>query len=377
LGSGSGPLDRSLHLNYEDFEIIICSYYDSQQDLASLSLKTDKELIGLGATSRVDFKSWARLYRIVRDKKIDIIHTYHHLMGILGRVVGKFASTPIVVHNIGNMYNRFSLLARLFNDVTFMLVDSIICVSKSVEQSFTLWENMLLNGKKVVIYNGTDVSEINACATELEKKRDQLNIRQDDFVIGNLARLIPQKDQKTLIRAFSKLVKSEPKVKLIIVGGGKLEKSLKKLVRDLGIEDRVIFTGSVERAEVYKILHILDVFVMTSLWEGFCVAVLQAMAARKPVILTDIHPFREAIDDGVCGKLVPVRDPEAITKAILELKKNRKIAREMGEAGRKKVIENFSIQKTVENYEKLYNQLLKRKKIARNGNEKSRRPLSI
>ena len=371
LGSGSGPLDRSLHLNYEDFEIIICSYYDSQQDLASLSLKTDKELIGLGATSRVDFKSWARLYRIVRDKKIDIIHTYHHLMGILGRVVGKFASTPIVVHNIGNMYNRFSLLARLFNDVTFMLVDSIICVSKSVEQSFTSWENMLLNGKKVVIYNGTDVSEIDACATELEKKRDQLNIRQDDFVIGNLARLIPQKDQKTLIRAFSKLVKSEPKVKLIIVGGGKLEKSLKKLVRDLGIEDRVIFTGSIERAEVYRILHIMDVFVMTSLWEGFCVAVLQAMAARKPVILTDIPQFREAIDNGVCGKLVPVRDPEAIAKAILELKKNRKIAKEMGEAGRKKVIENFLIQKTVENYGKLYNELLKEKKIAKDDYERN------
>jgi len=363
LGSGSGPLDRSLQLNYEDFEIIICFYYDSQQDLASLTLKTDKELIGLGATSRVDFKSWARLYRIIRDKKIDIIHTYHHLMGILGRVVGKCASTPIVVHNIGNMYNKFSLLARLFNDVTFVLVDSIICVSKSVEQSFTLWENMLLNSKKVVIYNGTNVSEVDDCATQLEKKREQLNIKRDDFIIGNVGRLIPQKDQKTLIRAFSEVVKSEPKVKLIIVGGGKLENTLKKLVRDLDLEDTVIFTGLIERAEVYKILHILDLFVMTSLWEGFCVAVLQAMAARKPVILTDIPPFREAIDDGICGKLVPVRDPKAIAEAILEFKNNPQMAKRVGEAGRKRVIENFLIQKTVENYQKLYGNLLRGKNI--------------
>ncbi|MCK5602425.1 glycosyltransferase, partial [Candidatus Pacearchaeota archaeon] len=107
------------------------------------------------------------------------------------------------------------------------------------------------------------------------------------------------------------------------------------------------------------------------LWEGFCVAVLQAMAARKPVILTDIPQFREAIDNGVCGKLVPVRDPEAIAKAILELKKNRKIAKEMGEAGRKKVIENFLIQKTVENYGKLYNELLKEKKIAKDDYERN------
>lgn len=363
LGSGSGPFDRSLLLKNKDFEIIICSYYDSPQDLASLTFKMDRELIGLGATGRVDFKSWVRLYRVIRNKKIDIIHTYHHLMGILGRVIGKFASTPIVVHNIGNMYNKFSLLARLFNDVTFVLVDSVICVSKSVEQSFASWENMLLNGKKAVIYNGTDVSEIDDCAAELRKLRDQLNIKQDDFVIGNIGRLIPQKHQKTLIRAFSKVVKSESKVKLIIVGGGKLESALKKLVRDLNIEDSVIFTGLIERVEVYRILHILDIFVMTSLWEGFCVAVLQAMVARKPVILTDIPQFREAIDDGVCGKLVPVRDPEAIAKTILELKNNPKVAKEMGEAGRKRVIEKFSIQKTVENYGKLYDKLLKEKKI--------------
>ncbi|MDA7858004.1 glycosyltransferase, partial [bacterium] len=346
LGAGSGPFDRSLLLNNEDFEIIICFYYDSQQDLASLTLKTDRELIGLGATNRVDFKSWARLYRVIKDKKIDIIHTYHHLMGILGRIIGKFASTPIVVHNIGNTYNKFSLLARLINNLTFMFIDSVICVSKSVEESFTLWENMLLNGKKVVIYNGTNISEIDNCAIGLEKKREELNIKQDDFVIGNIARLIPQKDHKTLIRAFSSVLKNEPKAKLIIAGGGKLEKALKRLVKDLGIENHVIFAGLIERNEVYKILHILDLFVLSSLWEGFCVALLQAMAARKPVVLTDIPQFREAFGDDVCGKLVPTEDPEALAKAILELKNNPKRAKEMGEAGRKRVTENFSLQKT-------------------------------
>lgn len=369
LGSGSGPFDRCLLMNNEDFEITICSYYDNQKDLLGLISKTDRKLIGLGATRRVDLKAWSKLFKIMKMMKIDIVHTYHHLGGVLGRVFGKFASVPIVIHNIENMHNKFSFLARLMEDVTFPLVDSVICVSKSVEQSFCLWENMLLDGKKVIIYNGTDVSKIDACTTELEKKRDQLKVRQGDFLIGNIGRLITQKDQKTLIRAMSRVVESDPKVKLIIVGEGRLENSLKRLLRELGIENHVILTGSIERVEVYRILHILDIFAMTSLWEGFCVAVLQAMAARKPVILTDILPFREAIDDGVCGKLVPVRDPEAIAKAILELKNNPEMAKKMGEAGRKKVIENFSIWKTVENYEGLYNRLLKKKNIAKDENK--------
>lgn len=363
VAPGSGPFDRCLLMNNEDFEIIICSYYDKPQDLLHLISKSDIKLIGLGARRRVDFKAWSRLFKMMKMMKIDIVHTYHHLGGILGRVFGKFASIPIVVHNIENMYTKFSFVARLIHDVTFPFVDSVICASKSVEESFPLWENMLLNGKKLIIYNGTDVSEIDTCAIELEKKWEELNIRQGDFVIGNIARLIPQKDQKTLIRAFSRVVQSDPKVKLIIVGGGKLENTLKRLVRDLDIEDHVIFTGLIERAEVYRILHILDLFVMTSLWEGFCVAVLQAMAARKPLILTDIPSFREASDDGACGRLVPVRDPEAIAKAILELKNNPKMAKEMREAARKRVIENFLIQKTVENYEKLYDRLLRKKNI--------------
>jgi len=369
LGPQSGPFDRALLLNNKDFEVIICSYYDRQEDLASLSLNTDRELIGLGASGRFDFKSWAKLYQVIGDREIDIIHTYHHLMGILGRVIGKFASNPIVVHNIGNMYNKFSLLARLVNDLTFVLVDSIICVSKSVDKSFTSWEDLFLKGKKVVIYNGTNVSEIDDCATGLEENKEQWNISKDDFLIGNIARLIPQKDQKTLIRALSIVVKSEPQVKLIIAGGGELEKSLKKLTKDLGIEDHVIFAGLIERVEVYRILHVLDLFVMTSLWEGFCVVLLQAMAARKAVILTDITSFREAIGDDICGKLVPVEQPEKIAKAIIDLKNNPPMAKEMGETSRKRVIKNFSIQKTVENYERLYNQLLEEKKITKSENK--------
>jgi len=363
LGFGSNPLDQTRFLNSKKFEVIVCSYYDNQEILSRFVSRTNKELVGLGATGRIDLKTWIKLYKIIKESKPDIIHTHHHLTGILGRLMGKIISTPIVIHNVENVSNKFSLMARLIHVMTFLFVDSIVCVSKSVEQSFAWWENLFLTHKRTVIINGIDLPEIDSCLTELEKKRNELNLTQHDFVVGNVARLIPQKDQKTLIRAFSRVVQSDTDVKLIIVGGGKLENILKRLVRDLDIEDHVIFTGLIARAEVYRILHILDLFVMTSLWEGFCVAVLQAMAARKPLILTDIPPFREASDDGVCGKLVPVKNPEAIAKAILELKNNPKMAKEMGETARKRVMENFLIQNTVEDYEKLYNRLLREKNI--------------
>ncbi|MBA7696555.1 D-inositol-3-phosphate glycosyltransferase [subsurface metagenome] len=235
----------------------------------------------------------------------------------------------------------------------------IVCNSKNTLRSFYKFEKFLIRNKqKKIIYNGVDIEWIDKEYMNKEIALQKWNL-EDRFVIGNIGRLIEQKDQKTIILGMKDIIKKISYAKLVIVGSGRLEKNLKKLVIENGLGKYVCFTGALNRGEVYRLLHCFDVFVMSSLWEGFCNAVVEAMAAKTPVIVTKVGPLPEVVGDS--GIYVSPNDPQVIINAILELKNNPKMAKKMGEAARKRVIEKFSIQKTVENYEKLYEQLLKEK----------------
>jgi len=244
--------------------------------------------------------------------------------------------------------------------ITFLLADSVVCVSRSVEESFGPFLRRFLRKKLVVVRNGIDVSEVGSYASLGQEKRAEWGFGPQEFVIGNVARLIPLKDQETLIRAVSQVCKRHSSVSLVIIGGGPLEKNLKQLVRNLGLQNHVIFLGNVSQTEVYKTLYALDVFVMTSLWEGLSAAVLEAMAAELPVILTDIPSFRETIENGVSGKLVPPKDPDALADAILEMIGSPEKCVEMGTAAKRRVSKEFSIEKSAEGYQRLYRDLLAR-----------------
>jgi len=364
ISDESGPFENARYINRTDFEVIICSYYDKNQDLIPFADETGMEIIGLGARNLLDFGAWYRLLKIIKNKKVDIIHTHHHRTGLLGRLLGNLRSDVKVIHSFGSIYNKFSWYSRLGHILTTPFVDSFICVSKSVENSFGRFEEKLLKNKKIVIYNGIDIFEVDR-EKRNRTQREKMGIKRDEYLIGNVARLIALKDQKTLIQGVAEVIKANPKVKLVIIGKGKLEKELKYLALKLDIENNVIFTGFVERKRVYRILHSLDLFIMTSLWEGFCVAVLQAMATGIPTILTKINSFQETIVDGVSGKLIPIKNPIMLAEAIKEMINNPKMAKKMAELARKRVIENFSLQKTAANYEKFYNQLLNEKKTAK------------
>ena len=358
LGDESGPFERARYINRKLFDVIICSYYDKKQDLVPLADKTGMEIIGLGARSLLDFGAWNRLLKIIKNRNVDIIHTHHHRTGLLGRILGNLSSDVRIIHSFGSIYTKFSWYSRLAHILTFPFVDFFVCVSKSVENSFGKLEEKLLRNKKTLIYNGIDVLEV-----EREKgnrtQREKMGIKSDEYLIGTVSRLIPLKDQRTLIRAVAEVIKDKPKVKLVIVGKGKLEKELKGFALGLGIEKNVIFTGFVERQRVYKILHSLDLFVMTSLWEGFCAAVLQAMAAGIPIILTKIPSFHETIEDEVSGKLVPLKNPIVLAEVIKEMINNPVRASKLGKVARERVKKEFLIERTAKGYEELYMRLLR------------------
>jgi len=355
LSQGSGPLDRATSIDQDRYEVSICAYYGN--DGEDLESRTAVQVHTLNAKGRLDLGAWVKVYRVIRQDNIDIVHTHHHLTGLIGRIMNIGSGKPIV-HSFGNEFSKFSLAARFLHALTMPLVDAVICVSESVWKSFGPLMRFLSRNKSYIIYNGIDPSRVQAIEVDVQRERERLGVRGGEFLIGTVGRLIPQKDQKTLINAVGQVTESHPHVKLVIVGAGKCERELKELAKSKGMEDIVHFTGRVERERVFRILHALDLFVMTSLWEGFSVAVLEAMAVGKPIILTDIPSFNEAIEDGISGIIVPVQDTNALANAITYVMDNPYRAKAMGLAAKERLEEKFSIDRTAREYEELYMRLL-------------------
>ena len=358
-GFTPGPSGRASWIDDTQFEVIICSYYGGDESGPMYRQGHAKEVISLDARSRVDLRAWVRLYRLLRNRRIHILHTHHNVSGILGRLLGKIAAVPIVINSTGTMHSRFPLWLRVIKAFSMMPVDASIFVSRGVEKSFSWWENVLCRrARKCIVYNGVDVSAVDEACTRRTEKRRELGFAQDAFVVGHIGRLIEIKDQRTVLRAFSEVAARCDQARLVIVGSGEMEDELKACSLEWGIADKVLFTGQISLTSTYEILCDVDVFVICSVAEGFSKVVLEAMAARKPVVATDIPPFREAVVDGVTGRIVPIHDHVAVADAILQLEANAEEAHAMGRAGRERVEDKFQIRATSVEYERIYRELL-------------------
>jgi glycosyltransferase involved in cell wall biosynthesis len=215
---------------------------------------------------------------------------------------------------------------------------------------------LIPNGVEIKVFTEANQSLVEALAQEWK-------IRSHTPVIGTLARLHEQKGHSYLLDAVAQLRREIPDVKALVVGDGELRPSLEQRTQALRLSDSVIFTGT--RRDVPEILALLDVFVLPSLWEGLPIALLEAMAAGLPVVATRVGGVPEVVVDGETGLLVPPRDPDALSEAILTLLQDPDLRQKMGQAGQERVREYFSVERMVEETEALYERLLAEKGLNR------------
>jgi len=173
-----------------------------------------------------------------------------------------------------------------------------------------------------------------------------------------------QKGYKYLIKAIPQVIKEFPQMKLLIIGGGGVpsettEEEIKRLVKILGLTNYVHFLGW--RKDIGEILSICDLFVLPSLWEGFGLSNVEAMAAGIPVVATNVDAIPEVVSDGETGILVPPKNSGALANAILSLLKDPEKMRKMGQAGKKRAFTFFSAERMVKDYEKLYLSIFSKK----------------
>jgi glycosyltransferase involved in cell wall biosynthesis len=193
-----------------------------------------------------------------------------------------------------------------------------------------------------------------------DEARRQLGLSNDAFVIGATGRLAPEKDYLSLTEAFARARSEIPQLAAAVLGDGPLAEELCKTTRARGVAG-LHFHGY--RADAVSLLTAFDVFVQPSLTEGISLSVIEAMAAGLPIIATSVGGNPEAVGYGEAGILVPPRDVEALTQAILSLERDADLRRRLAEAARGRVRTHFSIEATARAYEQLYIEQARRRGV--------------
>jgi glycosyltransferase involved in cell wall biosynthesis len=318
-----------------------------------------------------DFLALAKLTKYIRKGNFDIVHTNSSKAGILGRLAAKLAGTPIIIHTVhgwpyhNHMGKRKRGLYVALEKWSEKFTHKLITVSDlNIEKGLA---DGIGNGKKyVTIHSGIDLDRFNASNVHRENKKREWNIDPSDRVVGSITRLSEQKAPADFVRMANEILKDNPKVSFLLVGDGPLRDEIRNLIDRLKISRKIIMTGL--RHDIPDLLAVMDVFVLSSLWEGLPRVFPQAMAMGLPIVATNVDGAPEAIKDGVNGFLVPPKDSTALAQRALQLLEDPGLARKMGEAGRKMVYADFCIKGMVKKTENLYLELIEnelRKKVYR------------
>ena len=167
-------------------------------------------------------------------------------------------------------------------------------------------------------------------------------------------------DQRPVVEAARKVVREVPQIKFLLIGDGPKRKELEQQVAEYGLSENIIFPGY--QKEIHNHLKTLDIFVLSSLWEGFSIALLEALALELPIVATDVGGNSEIVNNNVTGMLVPSKDPPALKKALLTLYGDQNLRQTFARNGREHFVKNCTVLTMVEKYHRLYERLMNIKK---------------
>jgi len=309
-----------------------------------------------------------KLNKLIRKKGYDIVHTHTTKAGILGRIAARIARVPIIVHGLhGSTFEAFdsgllNWLLFLFERLTGRFTDAYISVSgvlseKYIERGIGKKENYH------TVYSGMELGTFYGARRKIDrrKKRRELGIGVEDFVIGNVARLEKRKGHKFLLDVFKNIVKKQKEghVKLLIIGEGDKRKYLENYVKELNLGNKVIFTGY--REDVEELMALMDIFVLTSLREGLPRVLVQAAAIGMPSIAFNVDGVSEIIKDNYNGFLVELGDLKQAENRILKYINNKKLVLQHSLNGREFIENKWSIEGMVDRIDKIYQDLVQEK----------------
>jgi glycosyltransferase involved in cell wall biosynthesis len=325
----------------------------SGEEEPGLSIKLERKAINLYKVPYVDAVNFSNLTRsvlvlaeIIRMENIDLIHAN----GIIHMLLAFFASKSshrkvkiaVTLHTTLHGTPFETLAYVVFAGLMNICADIVIPVARVVGVNLRRFGMVK---KMVTVHNGIDLESFQQIMrTHGHMRLDLLDGPRDSIVtIGYFANLIPRKGHVYLLQAVSSMLKQNRKVRLILTGEGPLKEKLEVLSERLGIGENIIFTGKIRYQQLYQLLNFIDIYVFPSLSELFPFAILEAMAAAKPIVATNVGGISEAIKNEENGLLVPPKDARKLAEAIKSLIDNPQRALAIGNEARETIKKFFNM----------------------------------
>jgi glycosyltransferase involved in cell wall biosynthesis len=361
---GIGGLERVVvnlcrHLDRDRFEVAACCLNFRGPFADELEKDSIPVHLAPHKTEGTDYAVFWGLKDILKKVKPHIVHTHNTnalFDGFLGSVL---AGVPVKIHT--DHARRFPDKMRymIAEGIIGLFLDHVIAVSEETRQNLIKYEH--ISPKKIsVINNGIDGSRYDI-TIDVQKKKEELGLTGFKHIAGLGVRLTEEKGITYLIKAAPMILKRYPDTAFILAGDGYLKEKLQKEVGIMGLDKNFFFLGP--RLDIPEILQVLDVYVLPSEREGLPLVILEAMAAGKAIVATDVGGNSAAIDNGSTGYLVPALNPDALSDKVCELLENPDRRAEFSKASREHFYSAFEVKHMARKYEKVYLETLARKGI--------------
>ncbi|MRG44359.1 glycosyltransferase [Chitinophaga sp. SYP-B3965] len=353
-GGESHVLDLVKSMDSELFEPVVLSFTDGPmvQALTAIGIP----VFVIASEKAFDISIWKKVRQFLADQKIDIVHVHGTRANTNVMWAARRLGLPLIytIHgwSFHDGLNPLIKRARIAAEKFITRKAQVnICVSDSNRET-----GIKTFGRfdSVVIKNGVNPVKFNPGA-EYPDVKAAYGITADQLVIGYIARMTLQKDPVGMLEGFSLALKQYPQMKLLMIGEGELKDAALEAARRLNLTDHVIFDNF--RQDVPAVLKGVDIYCLPSLWEGFPIGVLEAMAMGKAVIASDVDGTREAVQDGDNGLLVPAKNSETLAAAIVKLAKDQTLRGQLQQRAMDTIRSKYTVSGMTRQIEKIYQQL--------------------
>jgi glycosyltransferase involved in cell wall biosynthesis len=315
-----------------------------------------------------DMRGLYDLVRLLKTERPDVVHTHTSKAGILGRIAAKIARVPLVVHTPhGHVFFGYfgPILSKIFLWVERLFgshADRIVALTDGESRDYTNL-NVYPEDKLVKIHSGVDIEKYKQVPVSVAEKKRSLGLNQRGLVVGFIGWLLPTKGPMQLLKAMGDVWLDHDDTILVFIGKGDLDVDLRAEALKSSANGRVHFLGW--RNDIDEIMPIFDILVLPSLNEGMGRVLVEAMAAGKPLVASNVGGIPDLVQHDYNGLLVPPGDEKALAASIKLLIDDPEKAKMMGQRGRE-LCDRFSIETMIEKLDALYGDLTRIKELSGN-----------
>ena len=306
------------------------------------------DLIPLAPRNEIDLAAAWRLSRVLKQLTPDVVHAHDpHGVAMASTALSIAAPEPKPAL-VASRRIEFRIAQNSFSRWKYSQIDCFIANSGAIRDR--LVADGIPRAKITIVNEGVDVERI--VRMPAGNAHAPFYLPTDSPIVGNVAALVPHKGQHHLIDAAALVVRDVPDARFVIVGDGELRESLEKQIKDRHLERHVFLAGF--RADALELTKGFDLFAMSSVSEGMCTALVDAMAASKAAVATSAGGIPEVLVDGETGFLVPPRDHHAMAEKLVLLLKDATLRARMGDAALKRARDHFTVERMVEGTAAVY-----------------------